>query len=396
MAARVVVAEDLPPSWVPVLAEAGMAGLALAGAGPTSHAAVLARGLGVPCVVALGPSLLQRAGALPEDRDVLLDGSTGAVTLSPTAEVLAAARSRADAELAAAEQRRSAAQAPLTVRGRTVPVLANVASAAESARARREGADGIGLVRTEMLLSGRTALPTEDEQVAALVAIAREQGPRRVVVRTFDVGGDKPVPALDLDPVRNGFLGERGLRLSLARPELLRVQLRAALTAAAQLAEGGTRLALMAPMVTIAEEVTALRAELDAARAALAAQGRPAGDLDGVGVMVEVPAAALAIGELAPHIDFVSVGTNDLVQYLMAAERTNAAVAHLYRPDHPAVWRTLELLVQGAHAGGCEVGVCGQMAAEPRLAARLVELGVDDLSVPPSDVGRVKAALRGS
>ena len=273
-------------------------------------------------------------------------------------------------------------------------MLANVASPAESARARHEGADGVGLLRTEFLLSERTVLPSEDEQVDALVAIAREQGPRRVVVRTFDVGGDKPVPALDLDPVRNGFLGERGLRLSLARRDLLRVQLRAVLRAAAQVAHDGTRLALMAPMVTVADEVVALRAELAAARTALQADGREAGELDGVGVMVEVPAAALAVGELAPLVDFVSVGTNDLVQYVMAAERTNASVAHLYQPEHPAVWRTLELLVAGAHAGGCEVSVCGQMAAEPEFAVRLVELGVDDLSVPPSDVGRIKAALR--
>jgi phosphocarrier protein FPr len=152
----------------------------------------------------------------------------------------------------------------------------------------------------------------------------------------------------------------------------------------------------MAPMVTVADEVVTLRAELAAARTSLEDEGREAGDLDGLGVMVEVPAAALAVSELAPLLDFVSVGTNDLVQYLMAAERTNAAVAHLYRPDHPAVWRTLELLVAAAHAGGCEVSVCGQMAAEPDSALRLVELGVDDLSVPPSDVGRIKEALRGS
>ena len=391
---RIVVAEDLPPSWVPVLAESGMVGLALAGAGPTSHAVVLARGLAVPSVVALGSSLLPLAGERSVDRAALLDGSAGFLALAPPEDVVAAARARAEVESASAEERRSTAQAAVTVRGRVVPVLANVASATESAKARREGADGIGLLRTEMLLSDRATVPTEDEQVDALVAIAREQGARRVVVRTFDIGGDKPVAAVDLDPVRNGFLGERGLRLSLARRDLLRVQLRAVLRAAARVARDGTRLALMAPMVTVSEEVVSLRAELTAARTMLETEGHETVDLDGVGVMVEVPAAALAVSELAPHVDFVSVGTNDLVQYLMAAERTNAAVAHLYRPDHPAVWRTLQLLVEGAHAGGCEVSVCGQMAAEPEHAARLIDMGVDDLSVPPSDVGAVKATLR--
>ena len=394
VAGRIVVAEDVPPSWVPAMAAHGLAGLALAGSGTTSHAVVLARGLAVPCAVALGPSLLSLARAAPADRAVLLDGTAGTLTLAPAGDVVAAARETAAAEAAAAEQRRSAAQAVVTVRGRVVPVLANVTSATESAMARQEGADGIGLLRTELLLSDRPDLPTEDEQVEAIVAIAREQGARRVVVRTFDVGGDKPVAALGLDPVRHGFLGERGLRLFLARRDLLRVQLRAVLRAAAQVAESGTRLAVMAPMVTVADEVVTLRAELAAARTALRGEGRPAGDLDGLGVMVEVPAAALTVSELAPLVDFVSVGTNDLVQYVMAAERTNAAVAHLYRPDHPAVWRILELLVEGAHAGGCEVSVCGQMAADPELAVRLVGLGVDDLSVPPGDVGRIKAALQ--
>lgn len=395
VAGRVVVADSLPPSWVPVLAERGTVGLALAGAGPTAHAVVLARGLGLPCVVSLGPSLLDLAGALAPDREVVLDGSAGTVALSPPDERVATARARARAESASAEARRAGAQAAVTVQGRVVPVLANVASVTESARARQEGADGIGLVRTELMLADRTSLPTEDEQVEALTAIAREQGARRVVVRTFDVGGDKPVAALDLDPVRHGFLGERGLRLSLARRDLLRVQLRAVLRAAAEVAGDGTQLALMAPMVTVSEEVVTLQEELTAARSALQAEGREVGELAGVGVMVEVPAAALAVEELAALVDFVSVGTNDLVQYVMAAERTNTAVAHLYRPDHPAVWRTLQILVDGAHAGGCEVGVCGQMAAEPELARRLVALGVDDLSVPPSDVGRVKDALRG-
>ena len=391
---RVVVAEDLPPSWVPVLAERGATGLALAGLGPTAHAVVLARGLGLPGVTSLGPSLVPAARDLPADAAVVLDGTGGTLVLTPTDQQVAAATAKTRADSVSSAERRSAAQAAVSVRGRVVPVLANVASATESVLARREGADGIGLLRTELLLTDRPVLPSEDEQVDALVAVAQEQGARRMVVRTFDVGGDKPVPALDLDPVRHGFLGERGLRLSLARHDLLQVQLRAVLRAAAQLREHGTEVALMAPMVTVEDEVLALRAALAAARAGLEADGHEAGDLSGVGVMVEVPAAALAVAELAPHVDFVSVGTNDLVQYLMAAERTNAAVAHLYRPEHPAVWRTLALLVEEAHAGGCEVGVCGQMAADPATACRLVELGVDDLSVPPSDVGRVKAALR--
>ena len=396
VANRVVVAEDLPPSWVPALSQAGAAGLALAGSGATSHAVVLARGLGLPAVAAVGAPLLVSARALPQDRVVVLDGTAGVVDLDPPVRAVTEARRRGEEERAASAARRAQSQAPVTVGGRVVPVMANVASAVESAAARREGADGVGLLRTEMLLADRSELPTEAEQVESLVAIGAEQGERRVVVRSFDVGGDKPVPALDLDPVRHGFLGERGLRLALARRDLLRTQLRAVLRAAARLAPAGTRLALMAPMVTTSEEVRELRAELEAARQALDDAGVEHGGLAGVGVMVEVPAAALGIAELAPLVDFVSVGTNDLIQYVMAAERTNAAVAHLYRPDHPAVWRLLELLVDGAHAHGREVAVCGQMAAEPEYARRLVAIGVDELSVPAGDVARIKAALRAS
>ena len=386
----VVLADDVLPSWVAPLAEQGVAGLALRRSGPTAHAAVVARGVGLPAAVGLGADVEAEAG-----REVVLDGTRGSLDLAPDDDALARAREQVRADEERARERRAASAEPVVVDGRRVAVAANVASAAEARRAATEGADGVGLLRTELMLDGRAQVPSEDEQVAALVAVAAELPGQRVVVRTFDVGGDKPVAGLDLDPVRHGFLGERGLRYGLAHRDLLDTQLRAVVRAAAEVSGAGTRLAVMAPMVSVVEEVHAFREAVEGAVLAAREAGHEAQAPADVGIMVEVPAAALAVETLAPHVDFVSVGTNDLVQYVMAAERTTAEVRHLYQPDGPAVRRVLELLVAGATEAGCEVAVCGQMAAEAESARWLVGLGVAELSVPPASVPEVKAALRG-
>lgn len=382
----VVVAEELVPSDVTELADANVAGFALARGGRTAHAAIIARGLGVPMLTGLGASVLD----LPNGSEVVLDAESGVLRTRPDAEAKAAARARADA--LATERRRAldAARAPVVVSGRTILVAANIGSLPEARAAVASGADGVGLLRTELLYVERPRLPDEDEQAEELARILGVLGDRPVTIRTLDVGGDKLLPALSLDAWRHGPLGERGLRYGLRNPELLRTQLRAILRAA----HGRSAVSVMAPMVTYAEEAVEFRRQVEEAAASLQADGLQYGRPAGVGVMLEVPAAALQARELCEVVDFVSVGSNDLTQYVTAADRTNDAVAELYRPEHPALWRLLELLAEGARDAGCELAICGELAADPVAAVRLVELGFHELSMAPSSIPGVKEALR--
>lgn len=383
----VVLADDLVPSQVPELATGGAAGVALAGGAPGSHVAVLARGLGLPLVVGLGPAL----EAVAEGRMVVLDGDAGTLLPEPSSEALRRAEARRDTERRAAEADLDGAAEPVrTSDGVTLRVGANIAGEADARRASALGADEFGLVRTELAFLGRDTLPDEDTQVALLRGILEAADGRPVVVRTLDIGGDKAAPALDLDPVRNGFLGLRGLRWSLANPEVFAVQLRAVLRAA-----DGHRVRLMFPLVTAAEEVADARRALDAARAALDAEGVARGDVEQVGVMVEVPAAAVAADLLAPHVDFFSVGSNDLLSYLMAADRTLPEVAALRDPRSPAFLRLVRGVCAAAEAAGIWVGVCGDTAGDPELATLLVGLGVTELSMAAPLIPRVKQHLRG-
>jgi phosphoenolpyruvate-protein kinase (PTS system EI component) len=273
--------------------------------------------------------------------------------------------------------------------GTRITVAANASTAAEARAAAEHGAEGVGLLRTEVAFLNRDDLPSEDEQVAAITGVCAELGDRLVIVRTLDAGGDKPIPALGLDPVRNGFLGVRGVRHSLANPALFRTQLRAILRAAAD-----HRVAVMFPMVTDVSEVRAAKAALEDARSSLAADRLAHGEAEEVGVMVEVPVAALAADELAAEVDFFSIGSNDLVQYVMAADRTLGEVASLYRPERPAVLRLIATVCSAAAGAGRWVGVCGEMAGDPGLAVLLVGLGVRELSMAPAAIPAVKRRLR--
>lgn len=378
----IVVAEDLLPTQVPELARAGVSGVALARGGPTSHAAIIARGLDLPMVVRLGPELLET----PDGTSAILDATAGTLRLEVSEGDLAAARDRAEA---LARQRildRKAAAAPVWVGDQQILVAANVGGLEEAEAAREQGADGLGLLRTELLYLDRPDIPTEDEQTDRLAEILAVAPGRPVTVRTLDAGGDKLLPALELDPIRNGPLGLRGLRFSLQHQEMLRTQLRAILRAAA--AHSGP-VSVMAPMVTEAAEAGEFRQMVEEVAEEL--ECPPPAE---VGVMVEVPAAALAGQQLCEVVDFVSVGSNDLTQYVMAADRTLDEVAPLYRSDHPAIWRCLEMLAEAARETGCRVAVCGELAADPEAAGRLVDLGVQELSMAPSSIPAVKAFLR--
>jgi len=378
----VLVAEDLTPGQTAALDRALVRGVATARGSATSHAAILARGLGIPAVVGLGPALHATADGAP----LVLDGDAGTVLVDPDPDALARAEARRADEERTAAGRRALAAAPAATRdGRRIEVAANIGAVAEATAAVGLGAEGVGLLRTEFLYLGRADAPGEDEQYEALSAVAAALDGRPLVVRTLDVGADKPLPFVAQAVEANPFLGRRGIRLALAFPELLRGQLRAILRVAAE--HDGVK--VMFPMVAALEELRAARALLDAERAALGVEP----PLE-VGVMVEVPAVAIAAERFAREVDFFSVGTNDLAQYALAAERGNEHVAGLAAGPVPALLALVASVVEGAHAHGRWVGVCGELAGDPASAVLLAGLGVDELSMAPPRIPDVKAALR--
>lgn len=376
-----VLADELTPGEAAGLDPGDAWAIATARGGVTAHAAILARALGIPAVVGLGEALR----AIPEGTPLVLDGEAGIVDVDPGDEVVTELRARQEAADAQRRVLLARAAEPGALRdGRRVEVFANIGSTAEAASAVQQGAEGVGLLRTEFLFLDRATPPGEEEQVEVLSEIARALDGRPVVVRTLDAGADKPLPFLRHEPESNPFLGRRGIRLSLAEPELLRTQLRAVVRVAEE-----HPLKLMFPMVSTLEEVRAARALLAEARAGLGSSAK----LE-VGVMVEVPALALQAAQFAPEVDFFSIGTNDLAQYTMAAERGNAALAGLLDGARTPMLALIAGVTEAAHEHGRWVGVCGELAGEPEAAVLLAGLGVRELSMAASRIPAVKAALR--
>ncbi|WP_448605324.1 phosphoenolpyruvate--protein phosphotransferase [Thermoflexus hugenholtzii] len=382
----IVVADDLLPSETVHLDPQRVLAFVTEGGGPTAHAAILARRLGIPAVVAVGSALR----AVPDGATLLVDGEAGWVEIEPAPEVIRQAQARQARWQAERAQAEAAAHEPaLTRDGVRIEVAANVGSLEDAREAFRRGADAIGLLRTEFLYLERAVAPTEEEEVAAYRALLEAMGGKPVVVRTLDVGGDKPLPYLPMPSEPNPFLGVRGVRLSRQHPDLLRQQLRALLRAGA-----GFPLRIMFPMVSTVEEIRWLRALLDEVRAALAREGVPLPEDLQVGMMVEVPAAALLAEHFQPWVDFFSIGTNDLTQYVLAADRTNPAVAGMADGLHPAVLRLIRQVTAAAEGTGKWVGVCGELAGDLQAVPVLIGLGVRELSVNPVRVPEVKAAVR--
>jgi len=382
----IVVADDLLPSETVSLDPRRVLAFVTEGGGPTAHAAILARRLGVPAVVAVGADLQ----TVPDGVLLLVDGEGGWIEVEPDPETVRQAQARRALWLQERAQAEAAAHEPAQTRdGVRIEVAANVGSLEDAHEAFRNGADSIGLLRTEFLYLERTAAPTEEEEVAVYRALLEAMGGKPVVVRTLDVGGDKPLPYLPMPPEANPFLGVRGVRLSRQHPALLRQQLRALLRAGA-----GFPLRIMFPMVSTVEEIRWLREFFEDVRSTLAAEGHPLPQDLQVGMMVEVPAAALLAEHFLPWVDFFSIGTNDLTQYTLAADRTNPAVAGMADGLHPAVLRLIRHVTAAVEGTGKWVGVCGELAGDLVAVPVLIGLGVQELSVNPVRVPEVKAAIR--
>jgi phosphocarrier protein FPr/phosphocarrier protein len=374
----ILIADELYPSQLMALGEAGLAGIATARGGTTSHVAIIAAGMGVPMLVSLGDAL---ALVEPGSELVIEDGT---LRVAPDAAEVAAVRARIETRQARRQAALAHADQPaVTTDGTRIEVFVNLGSAADARVAVAEGAEGCGLLRTEFLFLDRATPPDEEEQLAAYQAIADALADRPLIVRTLDIGADKPAPYLTIAAEENPALGLRGIRLQLARRDLLDAQLRALLRVKAQ-----ASLKLMLPMV-------ADRAELVAAREALAKHAADLGVAPPeLGIMVETPAAALTAAALAADADFFSIGSNDLSQYALARDRTNPAVAAGLDGLHPAVLRLIDETVRGGAARGRWTGVCGGLAADPEAVPLLIGMGVTELSVPGAAVAETKALVR--
>ena len=376
----IVVARDMSPSDTASLDRERVLGFCTAAGGPTSHTAIIARALSLPAVVSAGAGVLD----LADETVVILNGVEGTLVVDPPAEAVRQAEETSLRwQQQRSEARKSAAEPALTRDGKRVEVVANIGGLKDARQAISMGAEGVGLLRTEFLFLDRTEAPSETEQFEVYRDIAQAMEGLPVIVRTLDIGGDKPLPYVVVPHEENPFLGERGIRLCLARPDLFRQQLRAILRASAF----GT-LRIMFPMVADLAEWCEARALVDEIRVELNA---PPPEM---GIMIEVPSAALMADAFAREVDFFSIGTNDLTQYTLAMDRMHPTLAGKSDGLHPAVLRLIATTVQAAHKEGKWVGVCGELGADAQAVPILVGLGVDELSVSVPAVPTVKAQIR--
>jgi phosphotransferase system enzyme I (PtsI) len=381
----IVVARDLTPADTASIDRRNVLAFVTAQGSTTNHTAILAQTMGIPAVVGLGTAL----ASIDEQMRLGVDGTAGTVVLDPTPEERTVLEEHA---LALAAEQEHLAQYKdrdaVLANGKRIEVAANIGCPGDVATAMQFGANGIGLYRTEFLFLDRDSPPSEEEQVEAYRSVLTAFGSKPVIIRTLDIGGDKRIPYLHLPPEANPYLGVRATRLGLRRPTLFKTQLRAILRASTA---GTAR--IMYPMIAVAEEIEQANLLLQSVRDELDAEGAGYDHDLQVGIMIEIPSAALDAERLADRVDFFSIGTNDLTQYTFAADRTNRDLNYLYQPLHPAVLSLIHMTVEAAHTHGKWVGVCGELAGDPRAIPVLIAMGIDELSMSSAKIPRAKQII---
>ncbi|HEY2330233.1 MAG TPA: phosphoenolpyruvate--protein phosphotransferase [Verrucomicrobiae bacterium] len=382
----ILVGHELSPSMTAQLDRKFILGFVTDIGGKTSHTAILSRSMDIPAVVGA-----QNISEELETGDyALLDGYNGTVIVNPTDQTLFEYGQLAKIKASLDQKLREVQNQPaVTLDGRTIHLSANIEDQHDIAGVIAHGAEGVGLFRTEFLFINRENLPAEEEQFQVYREVAAAVKPHSVIIRTLDIGGDKFASHLQLAQEMNPFLGWRAIRFCLAQPELFRAQIRAILRASA---EGNVR--LMYPMISGLDELSQANALVEKCKAELRAENVPFAENLEIGAMIEIPSAVLIADTLAKRVKFFSIGSNDLIQYTLAADRTNERVSHLYEPTHPAILRLIKMTVEAAHANGIWCGVCGEIAGDPVLAPLLVGLGVDELSAAPAVIDQVKYIIR--
>lgn len=384
--ARIVCADDLAPGETVQLDRERVAALITAEGSVHSHTAILARTMGIPAVVDVGDGLME----LPDGTEAIADGFTGTVYVSPDAETVSRMKRRME------EDRRAKlllqkykGMDNVTLDGRRIEIFANIQGLREVGAALLNDAGGIGLFRSEFLYLDRNDFPDEEEQFQTYKTVLQSMGGKKVVIRTLDIGADKQVPYFGLEKEENPALGMRAIRICLTRPQIFRPQLRALLRASVF-----GRLAVMFPMITSVEEVRAVWELLAEVRRELDREGVAYSHDTEFGIMVETPAAALLSDQLAPLVDFFSIGTNDLTQYTLALDRQNRSLSAFFDPRHQALLRLIAMTVEHAHRYGKWVGICGELGADAAMTEQFLRMGVDELSVSPAYILPLRDAVR--
>ncbi|EMI4408376.1 phosphoenolpyruvate-protein phosphotransferase PtsI [Serratia bockelmannii] len=382
----ILVATDLTPSETAQLNLDKVLGFITDLGGRTSHTSIMARSLELPAIVGTSDVTKQ----VKNDDYLILDAVNNKIYVNPTADVIDQLKAAQNQYITEKNDLAKLKDLPaITLDGHQVEVCANIGTVRDVAGAERNGAEGVGLYRTEFLFMDRDSLPTEDEQFQAYKAVAEAMGSQAVIVRTMDIGGDKDLPYMNLPKEENPFLGWRAIRIAMDRREILHAQLRAILRASAF-----GKLRIMFPMIISVEEVRDLKGEIETLKAQLREEGKVFDESIEVGVMVETPAAAVIAHHLAKEVDFFSIGTNDLTQYTLAVDRGNELISHLYNPMSPSVLSLIKQVIDASHAEGKWTGMCGELAGDERATLLLLGMGLDEFSMSAISIPRIKKIIR--